>query len=57
MVRSYLPKPELLDRFWNGMKEEMKISRKYSNLIFLKFSLRCQVPFANSFLPIERLAT
>ncbi|PHA29013.1 integrase [Bacillus wiedmannii] len=23
------PKPELLDRFWNGLKEEMKTARKY----------------------------
>lgn len=23
------PKPEILDRFWNGMKEEMKVARKY----------------------------
>lgn len=26
------PKPEILERFWNGMKEEMKVARKYSTI-------------------------
>src|SRR5690625_5118409 len=26
------PKPELLERFWHGLKEEMKTARKYSTL-------------------------